>query len=116
MSKNKPHTILVVEDQKDLQSYLKEFLLDNDYLVLAASDGIQALASVEKSKPDLIILDLGLPNTGHHFLTSLQSRCQSTSRQANSIKAVRRRTLPCLVIGKSRWLAPLELIPPHRPV
>jgi len=55
-------TILVVEDQKDLQNYLKEFLSDNDYLVITASDGIQALNAINKSKPDLVLLDLGLPN------------------------------------------------------
>lgn len=55
-------TILIVEDQKDLQNYLKEFLLDNDYLVLTASDGIAALNMINKSKPDLVLLDLGLPN------------------------------------------------------
>ena len=55
-------TILIVEDQKDLQNYLKEFLSDNDYLVITASDGIQALNAINKSKPDLVLLDLGLPN------------------------------------------------------
>ena len=55
-------TILVVEDQKDLQNYLKEFLSDNDYLVITASDGIQALNAINKSKPDLVLMDLGLPN------------------------------------------------------
>jgi hypothetical protein len=46
----------------------------------------------------------------------LQSRCQSTSRQAISTSAVRKRTLPCLVIGSRRWRLPLELTPPHSPV
>lgn len=55
-------TILVVEDQKDLQNYLKEFLSDNDYLVITATDGIQALNAINKSRPDLVLLDLGLPN------------------------------------------------------
>ncbi|MBI3984667.1 MAG: response regulator transcription factor [Candidatus Levybacteria bacterium] len=55
-------TILVVEDSLDLQEYLKSFLLDNDYLVLTASDGIQAFKLIEKSKPDLVLLDLGLPD------------------------------------------------------
>lgn len=55
-------TILIVEDQKDLQTYLKEFLLENDFLVLTASDGIEALNTISKSIPDLVLLDLGLPN------------------------------------------------------
>ncbi len=55
-------TILVVEDDSGLQKYLKELLLDNGYSVQTASDGVSALNSIEKLKPDLVVLDLGLPN------------------------------------------------------
>lgn len=58
MTKN----ILVVEDDPGLQKYLKELLLDNGYSVQIASDGVQALNSIAKLAPDLVILDLGLPN------------------------------------------------------
>lgn len=56
------NTILVVEDDQGLQKYLKELLLDNGYSVQIASDGVQALNSIQKLAPDLILLDLGLPN------------------------------------------------------
>jgi|SRR5581483_9634630 len=55
-------TILVVEDDKGLQKYLKEFLIDNGYSVQIASDGISALELIKKIQPDLVVLDLGLPN------------------------------------------------------
>lgn len=55
-------TILVVEDDKGLQKYLKELFLDNGYYVQVAEDGASALNFVQKLPPDLIILDLGLPN------------------------------------------------------
>lgn len=55
-------TILVVEDDNGLQKYLKELLLDNGYSVQAVGDGISALNNIKKSPPDLIVLDLGLPN------------------------------------------------------
>ena len=54
--------ILVVEDDGGLQKYLKELLVDNGYSVQTASDGIAALNTIEKLAPDLVILDLGLPN------------------------------------------------------
>lgn len=54
--------ILIVEDDTGLQKYLKELLLDNGYSPQTASDGIQALNVISKIPPDLIILDLGLPN------------------------------------------------------
>lgn len=55
------HTILIVEDDKGLQKYLKELLLDNGYAVHAVGDGIAALDYFKKSEPDLVVLDLGLP-------------------------------------------------------
>lgn len=54
--------ILVVEDDQSIQEFLKEYLLDNGYAVDTASDGVQALNSLKKSQPDLVLLDLGLPN------------------------------------------------------
>lgn len=55
------HTILVVEDDKGLQKYLRELLLDNGYAVHNVSDGIQALEYLKKTEPDVVVLDLGLP-------------------------------------------------------
>jgi DNA-binding response OmpR family regulator len=56
------NTVLIVEDDAGLQKYLKELLLDNGYSVQTASDGVQALNSIEKLAPDVVVLDLGLPN------------------------------------------------------
>src|SRR6266852_4689434 len=55
-------SVLIVEDDTGLQKYLKELLLDNGYAVQSANDGIVALNSIEKLEPDLVVLDLGLPN------------------------------------------------------
>lgn len=54
--------ILIVEDNPDIQDYLKELFLDNGFSVQTAADGIIAMNQVSKSLPDLIVLDLGLPN------------------------------------------------------
>lgn len=54
-------TILVVEDDRGLQKYLKELLLDNGYGVQTVADGIAALDYFKKTVPDLVVLDLGLP-------------------------------------------------------
>lgn len=55
-------TILIVEDDLGLQKYLKELLTSNDYVAQTASDGIIALNMLQKSQPDLVLLDLALPN------------------------------------------------------
>lgn len=56
------NTVLIVEDDPGLQKYLKELLWENAYVVHVAPDGIQALNSLNKLKPDIMLLDLGLPN------------------------------------------------------
>lgn len=54
-------TILVVEDDKPLQTFLKDLLHQEGYRVLTADDGVQAIQTIEKYQPDVTILDLGLP-------------------------------------------------------
>src|SRR6266480_7593544 len=56
------NTILVVEDDTGLSKYLKELLIENGYSVQTAGDGIAALEYFKKAEPDLVVLDLGLPN------------------------------------------------------
>ena len=55
-------TILLVEDDNGLQKYLKELFIDNGYAVRIAADGVEALNQLKKNLPDIMILDLGLPN------------------------------------------------------
>lgn len=56
------NTIVIVEDDSGLQSYLQELLLENGYSVIAFDEGISALKYITNTPPDLVILDLGLPN------------------------------------------------------
>src|SRR5438105_2946443 len=53
--------LLVAEDDEAISEYLKKILIENDYSVHLASDGVEALKYVEKHNPDMVILDLGLP-------------------------------------------------------
>ncbi|MBU2632660.1 response regulator transcription factor [Patescibacteria group bacterium] len=55
-------SILIVEDDKEFQKYLKDLLIKNGFTVQTASRGISAIGLVEKLEPDLIILDLNLPD------------------------------------------------------
>ncbi len=49
-------TILVVEDDRGLQKYLRDLLLDNGYAVQSVSDGIAALDYFKKAIPILWFL------------------------------------------------------------
>ena len=61
MSENKT-TILVIEDEQPLQKFLRATLRSQDYVVLEATTGQAGLGRAAADRPDLIILDLGLPD------------------------------------------------------
>lgn len=56
-----PKRILVVEDETQLVDLMKMRLEANNYEVITAYDGQEALEKTRREKPDLIILDLMLP-------------------------------------------------------
>ena len=54
--------ILVIEDRESLQKVVKARLQDAGYQVAVASTGAEGLKAVSKFKPDLIVLDVMLPD------------------------------------------------------
>jgi DNA-binding response OmpR family regulator len=54
-------TILVVDDEKRIVNLLRAYLEEAGYRVVTAADGRQALFSARHEKPDLVILDLMMP-------------------------------------------------------
>ncbi|MGC7870365.1 response regulator [Desulfosporosinus sp. SYSU MS00001] len=54
-------TILVVDDEEPIQELLRFNLEKEGYQVRVAKDGPEALASIEKEQPDLLVLDVMLP-------------------------------------------------------
>src|SRR5258708_18106058 len=56
--------ILTVEDEPRISRYLRSSLQMAGYDVLVAPDGVKALEIVQENRPDLVLLDLGLPHMG----------------------------------------------------
>jgi two-component system phosphate regulon response regulator PhoB len=56
-------TILVIDDEPVIRSLVRLSLENPDWHVAMAADAGSALAEIERRKPDLILLDLGLPGT-----------------------------------------------------
>jgi two-component system KDP operon response regulator KdpE len=61
LDKNVPR-VLVVDDEKAIQRFLKNALSSAEFSVHIAESGKEALAAAVAIRPDLIILDLGLPD------------------------------------------------------
>ena len=55
-------TILLIEDEAPIRSFLRISLEANGYKVLEARTGESGLAMAGESRPQLVILDLGLPD------------------------------------------------------
>jgi len=54
-------TVLVVDDEPDARDYLTTVLEDNGYSASTAKDGSEAIASLETVMPDLVSLDITMP-------------------------------------------------------
>jgi len=54
--------ILVVEDDADNRRIVAKTLTVEGYQIIEATDGVQALAHAQAELPDLILMDLALPN------------------------------------------------------
>jgi DNA-binding response OmpR family regulator len=58
---DKVEKILVVEDESKIARLVRDYLEHAGFETVVAGDGDTALASARRSKPDLVVLDLGLP-------------------------------------------------------
>ena len=54
-------TVLVVEDELEIARVVRDYLRNAGFEVIVVGDGGSAVASVRSAKPDLLVLDLGLP-------------------------------------------------------
>jgi DNA-binding response OmpR family regulator len=64
-----PKTILVVDDEENLRKLVKAYLEQADFRVVTAKNGREALFLARQEKPDLIVLDLMMPEMdGYEFI------------------------------------------------
>ncbi len=68
-----PEKILIVDDDPDMRDALTIILESQDYEIVTAQDGLEALATLKAEKPDLMLLDLLMPKMdGFAVLKELQ--------------------------------------------
>jgi CheY-like chemotaxis protein len=54
-------TILIVDDEPDVCTYISTLLEDHGYATISAKDGEEALVKLKADSPDLITLDISMP-------------------------------------------------------
>ncbi len=66
-------TVLVVDDEPDVQTYISTLLEDNGYRTILAKNGHEALEAVKAHPPDLVTLDISMPEkSGVRFYRDLR--------------------------------------------
>ena len=73
-------TIMVVDDNPDIVTIVRTILEGKGYKVLSAYSGAELLSSLEQQKPDLIVLDIMMPQMdGLEVLTRLKGAPDTSS-------------------------------------
>jgi len=72
MSNEKKKKILVIDDEPDTVTYIVTLLQDNGYETISAGNGIEGMEIAKSEIPDLIILDVSMPEqSGMGFYKSI---------------------------------------------
>ncbi len=63
-------TILYVEDNPDNRTLVRRILLSEDYSLIEATDAYNAIEILKGTRPDLILMDINMPDMDGYTLTS----------------------------------------------
>ena len=67
--------VLLVDDEDQLRRVMRDLLERQGFTIIEARDGAEALTEIDRSAPDLVILDLNLPGVdGYTVLSQVRSR------------------------------------------
>jgi len=70
---SQPATVLVIDDEPQIRKFLRISLVSQGYTVLEAATGEQGLSQAALGRPDVVVLDLGLPDMdGQQVLRDLR--------------------------------------------
>jgi CheY-like chemotaxis protein len=73
------HRVLIVEDDDDSREMLGELIASYGHLAVPAANATEALEQVELQRPDLALIDLGLPELGGCELARLLRQAMAES-------------------------------------
>jgi DNA-binding response OmpR family regulator len=71
-------TILVVDDKASVRQLLREYLTEHGFHVVGAANGLEALAVAREQRPDLILLDIMMPEMdGYTFMRTFRKEAET---------------------------------------
>ena len=98
------HKILVVEDEFKLLEVIRDYLIKENYEVTIASNGVDALRSIEESLPDLLITDLMLPDISGEEIVSIIRKTSSIPIIMLTAKTMTEDRINGLTIGADDYI------------
>lgn len=73
LNSTRPSTVIIVEDEKQIRRFVRSSLEEEGCCVFEAATSAEGLVESGKCKPDLVVLDLGLPDgNGIDFIRDLR--------------------------------------------
>ncbi len=104
-------TVLSVDDDEGLQTVVTHYLSNEGYTTLSAHSGKQLMEVLETNTPNIILLDLVLPDTdGISILAQLRRQIKSTPVIVVSGKSDTTEKIVCLEMGADDYMTkPFEM-------
>jgi two-component system KDP operon response regulator KdpE len=100
----RPVSVLVVDDEPPIRRLLRATLGAQGHQVVEAAGGVEALEQIERERPDLVILDLGLPDlSGLEVIRSVRAH-SSLPIVVLSVRADERDKVEALDLGADDYL------------
>lgn len=107
-------SILIIEDEKNIQTFMGKVLKRHDYRVLCADTGAQGLELIRSQCPDIVLLDLGLPDMNGDEIIREVRTWTSTPIIVISARTAEREKVLALDLGADDYITkpfnPLEVI------
>jgi len=105
MSKGKAR-ILVIDDEMDIVRILQRSLVSQGYEVLTAASGEKALEVIEQQRPDLLLLDLGLPGIdGLEVCRKVRAKSNFPPIIVVSVRDTEREKVQALELGADDYIS-----------
>lgn len=101
---NRPQTVLIADDEPMIRQVTRAFLTPRGYHVAEAGTGEEALRTVRVSPPDVILLDLGLPDADGIEVTDQLRRFTDTPIIILSVRAAQSDKIAALDSGADDYL------------
>jgi len=90
VQKDNPFTVMVADDDEEFCDLLKMFLESNSYKPLVINDALKIVETVKTKKPDLLLLDIMMPNKeGFQIMDELQDEAETSKIPIIVLSALR---------------------------